>query len=159
MVFSKLLYDNGFYDSMDIGEVKERENLLKSITAGMDSVGRNTYNSLNFFHDMDNANSYNGKPIYMTSTEARKDIKYYLQMAGMEHTEDEKAKFQLTINELFKNFRLGNGNQNTLFDQMKKSFADFATKNTDDKGLREYVLKQSEETFNRIGKYWSMLTA
>jgi hypothetical protein len=45
MVFSKYLFDNGFYDGMKLDEVREKEDLLKKITGGMDTVGIMRYGS------------------------------------------------------------------------------------------------------------------
>ena len=43
LVFSKKLYDNGFYDNMTDEEVKQMENILDKITGGMDGFGRVQY--------------------------------------------------------------------------------------------------------------------
>lgn len=40
LVFSKKLYDSGFYDNMTDEEVKQMENILDKITGGMDGFGR-----------------------------------------------------------------------------------------------------------------------
>lgn len=41
LVFSENLYNNGFYDNMSDDEVKKMEDMLKSITSGMDSINGN----------------------------------------------------------------------------------------------------------------------
>lgn len=43
LVFSKKLYDNGFYDNMTDEEVKQVENILDKITTSMDGFGRVRY--------------------------------------------------------------------------------------------------------------------
>ena len=43
LVFSKKLYDSGFYDNMTDEEVKQMENILDKITGGMDGFGRVQY--------------------------------------------------------------------------------------------------------------------
>ena len=42
LVFSKYLYDNGFYDDMDDEQAGKMEDMLRDITSGMDSINRLT---------------------------------------------------------------------------------------------------------------------
>ena len=42
LVFSKYLYDNGFYNDMDDEETGKMEDMLRNITSGMDSISRLT---------------------------------------------------------------------------------------------------------------------
>jgi len=232
MVFSKLLYDNGFYDGMDADEVREKENILKYITAGMDSIGRSQYgagqhldindaeiykeystymnsteahfdlaastSALKFFADkfldgdmkkqfyelvdkyVDHNNeslkgyqsinevfaknlydvhaSFSGKHASKTQFAGNEEVKYFFNLGGIKQTEEEKIKFQMNINELFENFRINSIDENTLWNQLKESFINFATNNTNDDGFKSYINKQSEGEFKRIINYWTKLS-
>lgn len=51
MVFSKYLYDNGFYDNMSDKDMEETEEILAQITGGMDGVSRWQYKTGVCFSD------------------------------------------------------------------------------------------------------------
>jgi len=72
LVFSQQLYDNGFYDGMDIDEVAEKENLLKLITMGMDNIGNQLYKTR--LPNVNDVELYRDNNLYMTSAEAWLDL-------------------------------------------------------------------------------------
>lgn len=65
LTLSEELYNNGFYDNMSDEDVKEVEDILAKITAGMDSLSRTMYNT-----GIDYNKYVSGRSYFMDSSEA-----------------------------------------------------------------------------------------
>lgn len=74
LVFSKKLYDSGFYDNMTDEEVKQVENILDKITGGMDGFGRVQYGiglNIDACRETEGKNGFN---LLMESGELRTEL-------------------------------------------------------------------------------------
>lgn len=94
LVFSESLYKNGFYDNMTDDEVKEAEDILAKITAGMDHLSRTQYDTgiefsdfyghgANFFMDSNEVN--------MELESATAALRYFAEKYVDENQKDEFA--------------------------------------------------------------------
>lgn len=231
LVFSESLYKNGFYDGMSDEEVKEAENTLAKITAGMDHLSRTQYDTgiefsdfyghgSNFFMDSNEVNleltsataalkmfsdkyvpddqkeefnnlieSFNKhnteiiegyqSPIesFNRAVNAMQNGKYQNSaldnphaadlkngsqnnidiagyLGGVSHSSSEKADYQKELTELFEQMRKSSGSADAIWNNIKQSYVDYASKGSDDMRIRSYVSTQAQHTFLRIQGYW-----
>lgn len=80
-----------------------------------------------------------------------------IYLGGVTHSAAEKAEYTREIAQLFEQLRTNADAVDSIWKQMEDAFAGYATKDSDDSQIQNYVLEQSKHTINRIKGYWAEL--
>ena len=78
-------------------------------------------------------------------------------ISGIVHSDDEQDVYVKTLRSLFLN--MDKSNQKSIMDMVKETVAKYATQNSDDADLLQFVKNKSESVFNHISCYWRKLFA
>lgn len=76
-------------------------------------------------------------------------------IGGIVHSEEEQEIYKKTLRSLF--FNMTQSNQKSIMELVKETVAKYATKNSDDAELLEYVKNKSEAVFAHISSYWKQI--
>lgn len=78
-------------------------------------------------------------------------------LGGITHSSEEKTQYQAKIASLFEQMRQDGADQESIWGQIRESFVNYSTKNSDNQNIRNYVMDQAQYTFKRMEGYWSEL--
>lgn len=224
LVFSEMLYNNGFYSGMTDEEVDQFEDTLAHITYGMDCLSRSQpqytmqmevrpvrekykffqseseaitglessvaalrylsdrllpeeyregFNQLidryyqhnnEVLSEYDNpmetfarvaAGMHSGKSFF---SHRSSEYKYTLRLGMIKKSEQEKKAYRQGLQMLFDKMK-NNGNDTSIWEQIKEYFLKYSTDDSDDNGFRNYVYDEAEYLFNHMKSCWSRLFA
>lgn len=224
LVFSEMLYNNGFYTGMTDEEVDQFEDTLAHITYGMDCLSRSQYQytmqmdfrpvkekykffqseseaviglessaaALRYLSDrllpeeyreefnqlIDKYDQHNNEVLSEydnpMETFARvtagmhadksffsqhsSEYKYTLRLGMIEKSEQEKKAYRQGLQILFEKMK-DNGNDTSIWEQIKEYFLKYTTDGSDDEGFRNYVYDGAQYLFSHMKKCWSRLFA
>ncbi len=224
LVFSEMLYNNGFYTGMTDEEVDQFEDTLAHITYGMDCLSRSQcqytmqmefrpvkekykffqseseaiaglessvaalrylsdsllpeehregFNQLidkYYQHNNEVLSEYDNPMEAISRTIAgmhsdesfysqhSSEHKYAVRLSMIEKSEQEKKAYRQGLQILFENMK-NNGNDASIWEQIKEYFLDYSTDNSNDGGFRNYVYDDAEYLFSHMKSCWSRLFA
>ncbi|MDE5939190.1 MAG: hypothetical protein K2H37_08935 [Lachnospiraceae bacterium] len=224
LVFSEMLYNNGFYTGMTDEEVDQFEDTLAHITYGMDCLSRSqpqyimgmdvrpirekykffqseseaitglesSVAALRYLSDrllpeeyregfnqlIDRYYQHNNEVIseYDNPMEAisrviagmhsdknfyfrrSSEYKYTLRLSMIEKSEQEKKAYRQGLQILFEKLK-NNGNDTSIWEQIKEYFQNYSTDNSDHDGFRNYVYDEAQYLFSHMKNCWSRLFA
>lgn len=78
-------------------------------------------------------------------------------ISGIVHSDDEQDVYVKTLRSLFLN--MDKSNQKSIMDMVKETVAKYATQNSDDADLIQFVKNKSESVFNHISCYWRQIVS
>lgn len=80
-----------------------------------------------------------------------------IYLGGISHSTAEKVQYTSELLGLFEQLKHSSEGKDSIWKQIEDTFVKYATKDSDDQKVRNYVLEQSKHTINRIKGYWSEL--
>lgn len=80
-----------------------------------------------------------------------------IYLGGVIHSVVEKKEYTEKIAQLFEKLSTNTDDEVSVWKQIEDIFVGYATKDSDDQGVRNYVLEQSKYTIGRIKGYWAEL--
>lgn len=227
LVFSEMLYNNGFYTGMTDEEVDQFEDTLAHITYGMDCLSRSqcqnamvmdvrpirqkykffqseseaitglesSVAALRYLSDrllpeehregfnqlIDKYYQHNNEVLseYDNPMETFRrvvagmgmhsdkifysknpvgEFKYTVRLGMINKTEQEKKAYRQGLQILFENMK-NNGNDPSIWEQIKEYFQSYSTDNSNNSGFRNYVYDEAQYLFSHMKSCWSRLFA
>lgn len=128
-----------------------------TIINGYQSPVESFNKAVNAMHNGQYANSQVNSPYNQSMKNSNSGIDARIYLGGVTHSAAEKAAYTREIAQLFEQLRANADAASSIWKQIEDAFARYATKDSDDPQIQNYVLEQAKHTINRIKGYWAEL--
>ncbi len=128
-----------------------------TIINGYQSPAESFNKAVNAIYNGQYVNSQVNSPYNQVMKNSNSGIGASIYLGGVSHSATEKAEYTEEIAQLFEQLRTNADAVDSIWKQIEDAFAGYATKDSDDAQIQNYVLEQSKHTFNRIKGYWAEL--